>query len=276
MDAPIVIRASSLDDAADCPRRHALRMFREIQQHYPLRKLYPAIGGLVGTSVHMAAVLMLGGRNSQEATMAAQALFETEAQGGMTLDAVTPSRTVALQQINRGSRTYAVKVLPRVQPALIEKQLTAIISPDLTLSGSPDLFTSDRVLRDLKDEIRGRPHLNQLGSYALLLRSHGHVVERVVIDHIKRQTPKALRTQPAHYEEIEYPVSTAEDSAHDVIKRTAASLMEYRQRQADKDPRAYLAFRANPNSVLCTQKYCPAWNTAWCREGAAAHGKLSV
>lgn len=266
MDAPVIIRASSLDDAADCPRRHALRMFREIQERHPLRKLHPPIGGLVGSAVHKAAVMMWRGKEALTATTEVQQEFETVATDGVTLDTVTPSVTVGRAQILRNVQTYAAKVLPRIQPALIEQQLTAAISPELVLSGSPDLVTTDHILRDLKDEVRGRPHLNQLGSYALLLRSHGHQIERVVIDYIKRQSPKALRTQPAHYEEIEYPVSTAEASAHDVITRTAASLVEYRQREADKDSNSHLAFRANLNSVLCSAKYCPAYHSDWCPE----------
>lgn len=270
----ITLRASSLDDAADCPRRHALRMFREIQERYPPRALYPAIGSLVGTAVHHAVTALWRGRTMAAALDGAHADFAASAAAGMTLDAATPDRSTALQQISRALATYQRAVMPRItSPVQVELTLTARISPDLILRGIVDLVTRDGTLRDLKDEIRGRPHLNQLGAYALLLRSHGRKILLAVIDHIKRQSPRALRTQPPHYQEIVYPVATAEASAHDTIMRTAASLIEYRQREADKDPRPWLAFRANPSSMTCSAKYCPAYGTQWCVEGAAAHGE---
>jgi len=274
--ATITIRASSLDDAADCPRRHALRMFRDIQAKHSPRPLRPAIGGLVGTGVHAAAYLMWEGENLDTAKRAAIGGLESAVINGVTLDIITPSIAVAKLQLIRCTNTYASRVMPRLEPILVEQHLEATIQPGVVLSGHPDMVTADHVLRDIKDEIRSRPHINQLGGYALLLRSHGHRVDRIVIDHIKRQSERAMRTKPPYYAEMEYPVALCETSAHDVVTRTVRSLAEYSQRELDKDPRAYLAFRANPSSVLCSEKYCPAWGTRWCQEGSAAHSSKSV
>lgn len=267
------IRASSTDEAADCGRRHAAKAFRkEIEAAgFEIRRTKPSVGSLIGRAVHKAVELLLKAKRDgellsrQDAVNAALPQFAQDMAEGAELDATTPNQEIAVRQIERPVFYYHAEVLPTVKPKLVEQQLLADIGDDFETGGTLDLLTEDGIIDDLKNEkATNASHVGQLGSYGLVARTHGHDVKVLRARRIKRQSEKAMREDEPVMDLIEYPIDVAERMAWNTIQQIKRNVIAFRE-DANHE-----VFTANPMSIMCGPKYCPAWGTTFCPEGTAA------
>jgi hypothetical protein len=282
MTEPTVIRASALSSYPDCPRRAAARLFRrEIEAAgFRLRWVQRAIGALIGTAVHAAAANTLEEKAktgtlppaSVATDVAAESLTENLAAYGEVLwdgpSGVTWNRDVAAKQTIAMAGAYHRVIAPRVRPLLVEQRLEAEISPGLILSGQPDVVAQEpHQIRDLKTGARRAGNdAPQIGAYALLSRSVGLGIERAAIDWLQRVRVGKPQPEP---ESHPVPVAKAETAATSIIRHIEGDLRTWREgdparRILPGDP---WAFVANPNSRLCSAKWCPAHGTEFCHEG---------
>jgi hypothetical protein len=276
---PIVIRCSSLSGYPDCPRRGAARLFwQEIEAAgFRLRRTTRGIGAAIGSALHKAAATTLDEKaRSGElppvtvaadiavAELTEQARYEIEFDGP---HGPTHSRREAELQTLAMTRMYHYLIAPDIEPLVVEERLEAEVEPGIVLSGQPDVVAREpHRVRDLKSGAR-RPGsaAPQLGGYALLARSHGLDIDSASIDFIQR-----VRVATPQPEPVSNPVAVgpAETAAANILRHIAGDLTTFR----DGDPARRIlpgdpwAFMANPSSILCGEKWCPAWGTSFCNE----------
>jgi hypothetical protein len=281
-----VIRCSALTMYPDCPRRTAARLFwREIAAAgFRLYATPRGIGALIGSAVHRAAEVILrekaaSGRlppSTVATDCAAQTLDDALAEGEVIMDQVTANRVEAEVQSIGMARLYHRAVAPEVDPVLVEEPLEAEVAPGLVLAGRPDLVAREPAkVRDLKTSTRisGR-HLPQIGGYSLLARSNGLDIAAAAVDSLRRVAIGKPQPEPVTHTA---PLAQAETAAASIIAHIARDLRVFRNgdpehRIAPGDP---WAFQANPQSILCSAKYCPAFGTEFCREGQTTKGGMS-
>jgi hypothetical protein len=282
MTEDVVIRASSLSGYPDCPRRAAARLFRrEIEAAgFRLRRIPRAIGAVIGSAVHASAEMAflfkaktgdLPGA-AVTADFAAENLVEALAQGEIRYDGSTRgatwNRDVAAQQTVSMAGAYYRVVAPKVHPILVETRLEAEVAPGVVLSGQPDIVAREpNAIRDLKTGARGAgSHAPQVGAYALLSRANGVDIDEASIDWLQRVRPGKPQPDP-----VSKPVriAQAETAATNILRHIEGDLRTFR----DGDPARRIlpgdpwAFVANPSSMLCSAKWCPAHGTEFCHEG---------
>lgn len=257
------IRASMLPSWFDCSRRAAAGQFRkEIEAAgFPLRDLQPSVGSALGTAVHAGAehllrIKMESGQvgSIDGAVGVAHDRFGEETQTGAEWDDTTPNPNVAHFQIGRLVASYAA-FAERVAPKAVELELAADAGDGFELTGHIDLYTHDRDVRDLKTGALHRPYQSQLGAYSLLVRANGEEVRGVAIDWIAR-APKTKPQPPVQTES--YPLTTCEKAAWATVQRIKNDLTQFRE---TGDP---WSFAANPMTMMCGAKFCPAHGTAFC------------
>lgn len=249
----------------DCKRRQAARMFPiQIAEHgYKLREIESSVGAAVGTGTHAAVAMCLEykmsrgavGSNQTEDEQKGISELEERIKQGVRWDPTTPNLNTGTKQVIRQYRAYRLHMAPKVFPNAIETRIECNTRRGNVLSGMPDL--ADGGVRDLKTGTVSRSNMAQLGTYSLLRRSKGHPVQGLFEDFVRRVDVD--KEQPA-------PVSMEYD--RDVAERVAASIIAdiettYERFTATGDN---LAFMANPNTMLCGEKWCPAWGTTFCQE----------
>jgi hypothetical protein len=277
---PIIIRVSSLTGYPDCPRRGAARLFRNIilAAGYTLRSPRRGIGAVVGTAVHKAASRCFefkaehGDLPTAESAVDCAVIELADGIGHQEIEydgprGATHNRNDAEQQTIRMTRGYWRTVAPTVDPIMVEQRLEAEISPGLVLSGQPDIICHEPgSIRDLKTGAKMGSHAPQLGGYSLLARSHDLDISEASIDWVPRVPLKHPQPDPVS---VPVTIRDAETAASNIIRHMEADLRTFQRGDPERrilpgDPWAFLA---NPSSMLCSRKYCPAHGTEFCREG---------
>lgn len=280
------IRSSGLSRYPDCPRRWAAQSLRrEIEEAgHVLGIPRETIAGPIGSAVHAGAAALLKAKMDgsyvglSDATDAALAELD-----GLVADVdifydpeTAPTIPVARRQVARMLHAYARQIVPQVDPIVVEERLEANCcwdsdgNPSLLLSGQCDnLCRSPSGLRDIKTGGKAGARANhkpQVGSYSLLFRSHGIDVNEVLIDFIPRV---AITTPQPPVVTTTYNVAACETAARRIIDHISRDLSLFREGDLDLrrieagDP---WAFVANPSSMMCNQKWCPAHGTDFCSE----------
>jgi hypothetical protein len=278
--ATAVIRPSSLSMYADCPRRGAARLFwREVKAAgFELRRSVRGIGAIVGTTIHNTAAVVYTRKAKTGSTPPEHEAIDLtigaleKALTGEPVEydgarGVTHNRADALAQAIRMMRSYFRTIVPQVLPILVEERLEAQIAPGVVLSGQPDIVAREpNRVRDLKTGARLGTHAPQIGAYALLARTHGVEIEDAAIDWLPRVATAKPQPSPMT---VQVRLAHAETAATAIIEHMRADLRAFR----DGDPERRIlpgdpwAFIANPASVLCSARWCPAWGTEFCHEG---------
>lgn len=274
-----VIRASSLPSYSDCARRSAARLFKEELESagFVFRDTPYGAGAAAGTAVHAAAAYTLkekakAGRLAPPDAMqdVARDTVVEQSKAGIAFDKTSPDRDTLVAQTTRMAAIYQQNIAPRVQPIAVEERLIADTPfPGLVLSGQSDVLAREvDQLRDIKTGVRRGAYGAQVGAYSLLSRTYGVDVQKLCEDFIKRHTLKKPQIAPESYI---HDLSNSETDALAVLRRIYLDLQAYRNGVAELGiaPGDPSCFAANPSSVLCGDKYCPAHGckgtTAWCR-----------
>ena len=280
MITELVIRPSSLPAWNDCPRRTAARLFPELVTGagYTLRAVATHVGATVGSGVHAGAATTLKAKMEtgdlgpeDVAVETAFAEFDARAEeSGVVWDATTDNRNAAQVQIRKMTRAHRKHVAPEIQPVVVEERLEADVGDGFIISGQLDALAMepDSRLRDLKTGVTRRANGAQYGSYSMLFRAHGYEVGSIVEDYVKRVRSAEPQPEP---ESHLLPIDAAEQDAVEAIADVKRSVGEFLARAADLDgPPPHTAFRANPASMLCSERYCPAHGSDFCRSHRGA------
>lgn len=264
MTEPTIIRASSLPNYPDCGLRWAAQNMRaEIEaMGWDLRRLPRGIGAANGTAVHKAGAHVLEakietgelGPEADAIEIGIDSLKSQADEEEIAWDDTTPERNTAEQQIIRQIRVYRGRVAPQLEPIEVEGEYRAEIKPGFKLSGHPDVLVPFD-LEDLKTGRNQRANSAQYGAYSLLVRSKGHEPTRLIEDYVRRGSLKKPQPDP---ERVVYDAPRAERMADRIIRRIVADIERFRETH---DPWSFLP---NPNSYLCSSKWCPAHGTKLC------------
>lgn len=261
--SPLKMRCSMLPGFADCARRAVAKQYRrQVEERgFSIRQLPPSIGAAVGTAVHAAAAEILkrewstGGTALDHAVETASIEFNAEVSKGVIWDDTTPNSQAAKKQIESLTQAFISASLNSA-PVLIEERFSAKLSEDWEISGQIDTFENYGHLDDLKTGALARPYIQQLGGYAMLLETNGHRVSSIGTTFIKRVPAK--RDQPAAIK-TRFDLTVAKKSAWVAIleiQRVVGLFLE------SGDP---YSIAANPMSMMCSDKYCPAHSTEFCK-----------
>jgi hypothetical protein len=262
-----------LPSYGDCQRMTIARNYSALVKELTgqvMRTLPKHIGAAVGTGVHKGAEYTLiqkmeteGIGRDQDATEIAVLKLREESEEGVQYDKVTTQMNSAEQQVIRMTRMYRLEVAPIVHPSAVERRLEADIGGGFYITGkfdgreiSPDTF------RDLKTGGIERVSLPQQGAYAVLGESNGYPdVQHLYQDHIPRVPLSRDQPKPSI---TSYPVDLAKRVAWHRIQTIKRDIQEFLK---TAEP---LVFEANPSSMLCSDRFCPAWGTKLCREHKGA------
>ena len=271
MPDEIRIRPSSLTGWLDCPRRAAASLFRGmvVNAGFELRELPRNVGAAIGTSVHKGAWYTLtekmthGGLGTEEQAIDyGVTAFRDEIVDGVIWDATSHNPNDADKHIIRMTKMHRAKVAPDITPMAVEERLEAKIGR-VVVSGQKDVLAREpNDLRDLKTGAGKAAHTAQIGAYSLIERSHGREVNRLIEDFIPRVSLKRPQPLPLKYE---YAVGVAENLAFETIEAITAAVEEFERRIETGDRPPENAFQPNPMSMLCGDKFCPAFNTKFCQ-----------
>ncbi len=271
-----IIRPSALATWNDCARRAAASLFHDelVSAGYTLRKLEPTIGAAVGTAVHSAAAHTMRARADtghpatvEQATDAGIEAYREEVADGITFDETTDNHNTAQKQIGNMTKAWHGAFARQLAPVLIEHRMQADLGDGFTISGQPDVLAKDErvTLRDLKTGKRFSEYSAQLGAYSMLARAHGWNYEKLVVDFVQRQ-PLTYTSHVVVPKSVEYDIRHSEQTAHEAIADIKRSHKRFQARLSGHSPGPpFQAFRANPLSMMCNPKFCPAYNTNFCR-----------
>ena len=180
-------------------------------------------------------------------------------QKGIFYDTASPSANICEKQVENLSLAFYHDALPDIDPLELETSLSLDLNEEFSLSGHPDIISRPGI-DDLKFGGVKRRYQAQVGAYAYLAMKSGRTKPgELRIIHIPR-TPIA---KPQGLTEItRYDVSDCIHEASDVVRTIANQLKHF---LSTCDPSC---FPANPASILCSNKYCPAFCVKqWCRMG---------
>jgi len=262
-----VIRPSSLPAWNDCARRVAANELLRGEIEAKGIKLYrhkADVGAAIGHALHAGgAYLLTAKRDGKPATLeqgvvCAVAAFRQEIKDGCNFDkkpGVTSAHE-AEKHIGRMMFVYHAQVLQLIDPDYIEEELRADVGDGFVLVGHPDTIEVSPTLRDLKSGADTWPAGAQLGGYVLLAKANEFEINRAIIDYIPRASID--KPQPPA-EQIEYDVAQSRREAARTISRIKAAVTEYRK-TSDIE-----AIPANPMSQLCSNRWCTARGTDFCK-----------
>lgn len=274
----LTIRASGVPTWLDCRRRWAARHLPELLEvaGFKLPSLPVAIGAPIGTGAHAAAAHMLDVKRKGwsldfgQAIDAGMAAFDhaTEDAVSISYDTTAINRNGAQKQVWRLSYAFHEYLLPQLKPLAVEERLEVNFK-GAVLSGQLDSLVAagdDHALRDLKTGAVPSAVAAQVGCYALINRSHGRRVDRLLVDHIQRVPLSRPQPEPVTYE---LDAGEAEEIAYAGVQGITAAVERFAR---SGDPKV---FSPNPSSKLCSARLCPAWGSGFCKAHLPTSGETA-
>ncbi|MCD6307389.1 MAG: PD-(D/E)XK nuclease family protein, partial [Candidatus Latescibacteria bacterium] len=252
------VRASGLSSWTDCPRRGAARMFKQqiADRGFSLRTSLPRfVSSAIGTAVHAGAEYVLRSKidnvpfNIEMMIDMAVVKYREEIDDGVTYDQITGTGNDAERQIEIMCRAYFHGVAPDITPYATEMAFNVVLPNGMPLSGHPDVLC-DIGIRDIKTGRSPEKYHIQLGIYNALVELHeGGQFPLTYVDWI----PRVHVDKP-------YPGPTTITYNTAVCKAEAKAVAAQVQSQTEEFVKTSnpLTFPANPSSILCSDKYCPA------------------
>lgn len=261
----INIRASMLPSYQDCPRRSASKQFKQIiiAAGYTLRELPVIVGVAVGNGLHagvkqQADTFISSGSwgSIDDAIEVGINKYHRDIIDGVDFDNNTVNSNEAEKQIVTQVKSFVYEVTPHIKPIESERKFYSVADKDFEFTGSTDLIDEAGIIDDIKGGARCRPYHAQLGGYALLRRANdltetsGCRLWHMPRVSTKKSYPGATR--------IDYDVKLCILSASYTINQIKSNVRSFLKTKSS------WAFPANPLSMMCSDKYCPAWGTDFC------------
>lgn len=269
----VIIRASALPAWPDCNRRTAAQLFRStiLAAGFSLHEPRNNAGNTVGTALHTAAAEILRGKIEGKSVAVFDAVepafadMRERIENGILWDDLTGSRDTAEKQVLRMTGVFAVQLVPIMKPIAVEEELKADLGGGYKLRGRKDsLCREPTSLDDLKSGKLRRISAAQYGAYTLLERTHHpEWAPQVIREHFIQRVALG-KAQPIAVTD-EMPVEPAETEAMSIIGEMKDAHEKFMGYLAGSTRPPESAFRPNPRSMLCSEKYCTAFNTDFCR-----------
>ena len=111
-------------------------------------------------------------------------------------------------------------------------------------------------IQDFKSGTVKRVNIPQYGGYSLLVRTAGQKVDLLREIYVKRVGKTKAQPSPIVQD---YDPAMAENFAYAIIKKIKSDLQAFRK---SGSPWVWLP---NPNSMMCSPHYCPAYGTKFCK-----------
>ena len=214
-----------------------------------------------------------GEPNREDATEVAVETFKGEIEYGVMWDDTSPRSDDAHQQIRSLTREVARSVVPAIEPVAVEELMEARfpVSDELTergveviVSGHADALQAG-VGDDLKTGVWKPSSFIQYGLYALLARTTKGLPIQRFFEHWVPRVPKRTPQPEPEVKEIDVP--RAERAATAMVNRIVDDATAF---LATEDPESFMP---NPQSMLCSEKWCSAHSTDFCmvHRGAKNH-----
>lgn len=178
---------------------------------------------------------------------------------GVEWDAEIHSRDKAFQLVMALGSVFA-EFADTFNPVEVEFSMSGLLakgegsSPSVYLSGHGDIREVDNRIRDLKFGRKAAGYQFQLGGYAILSKAEGKDATGLTIDHFPRK-------KTIEYKRSDYNTMACGSEAFKLLQRTIESVRAFERSGSPN------CFHANPSSQLCSQKWCPAFGTPFCRLG---------
>ena len=147
------------------------------------------------------------------------------------------------------------ELVSKKTPLVMEKSISTQMY-GLLVTGHPDQINDDGSIGDSKSHgtTLTKNYIAQLGTYGAIVEDLGEKVTGLEQYNFQR-----LKTKPSPLRIERYLVTPAIEYAQTIIQRTANNLENYID---TGDPNS---FNANPQSPMCSAKWCDAWGTNWCK-----------
>lgn len=260
----IDIHPSALAGWFDCPRRQFARSYPHlVPKKFNLpEKIRPRrIASSVGTIAHAAIAILLKqkketGKNPVWDSGMPEALkeFDEHEEQGVIADGTTKDRKDLALQVGQIVKLYASRILPNVQPVLVEQKFTALLGHGFQTEGTIDAL--DRtIVRDVKTGQHEENHMLQGGLYLNILEANGIPADRFIVDWIPR-SPEGKPKEPISKE---YDAKLAKSEAKAAVYAVKAQIQNAIKL---KEP---WALNANSRSNLCNETDCPVFGSEYCQ-----------
>ena len=253
----LLLRASNLNTAEDCERRAGFRALN------PDHEGHAHIGGIVGTMAHRIVEAVVRDESRPEES-AAKHLEEEMDRGSVEFDGLTANDGEAIRQarsLAKGIWGFAGATLRKMDVEMELRSPMGIRLGDdreVVLKGTLDYIGGGRIL-DIKTSRSRRGVFShaQMGAYHQLASDHDHDVGSIGILYMPRTALKNPQPEP---ELIGVSVEAARTHSNQMI----AGLTDGLKSAITPDRYDYSPFRANPQSMLCSAKWCPLHGTEHC------------
>lgn len=263
----INLRVSTLAHWTDCPRRGAANAFRELitDAGFHLNDRRHTVSAAIGTGVHAGAAHTLKEKREARKVKLKVAIeigiekYRSETADGVEYDDLSGNRNIAEKQVKIITEIFHNQVAPGIEPVEIECPMDGKIALDgltILLIGHPDVMETDSI-HDLKTSKNVKGYSAQLGGYKMLSKANkAGKHNRLIIDWI----PRVPVSKP-------HPGALAIDMAPEICVNEANSVILSIKEQVSNFillP-VPMCFPANPCSNLCSERYCTAWGTDFCK-----------
>lgn len=267
------IRISMLPTVLDCTRRAAANQFRDLidDAGYNLQEKTTGIYTILGTGTDAAINNMLTHKiktgklnNPEENIEAGVAKFEEEIKSADSIiyDDTTHNQDAAKFQIDRFVKFYQRDIAPRIRfpenadPKDHIQVYVEIRLKGYKITGHIDLVTLFSIC-DTKTGKALRAYHSQLGGYANLLVSQGREKPKYLIVHYlpRVNMRKSYPGTKVQVYDVEFSINESWYTINQIIR----DLNNFKE---NANP---ACFPANPQSTLCSIKYCRAFGTTFCK-----------
>lgn len=271
------LRPSGLTTFADCERRWAARNAKDLVDwaDFRLRQIGQSIGAAVGGGIHAGVEatfkekLETGGSLTRDAAAVEAAVAEFDrrlSEQEFFFDDTTNSRQTGHKQLQRMTMTYRQTLGKALWPAGVEERRQADLGDGWTASGQVDqLATADAGgldIHDLKSGTQRRSNAIQYGTYSLIFKANGYDIKRLYEDFLPRVRLNKEQPPPTI---VPINLEDAEMESWVMVQRVKFSVSQFIKIVESGGGRApQTAFKPNPLSPMCSDRYCPAWGTAFC------------
>ena len=262
------ISPSTLKGIQDCPRRTISRRFGRELRAAGWRLLPDEIGvsALVGTLTHDIVTVPLAERSPELIDTKAQELYARESEGrSIMFDAGTPNLEALVKQATSLATAVDVISKGRLQRGMsyevpLKKELK-LGGRDVMFSGRADFYEPvEGRLLELKTSgsYQAQDYGIQLALYDVLLNALGKpTCGEATVYWVRRV--RAGRPQPPG-EEYVYDLTPYKPIARELVDQT----VRFHDRFWEGGQPNPMNVLANPNSNLCSPKFCPLYGTGAC------------
>lgn len=254
----------------DCPRREIIKIIPDTMESagFKFQPRDQVVAAIVGTATHAAAEELI--KLKKEAGESADvhidmaigkgidSFYDQSSESeGIIYDDITNNNNTAEAQIRQLTGFYKHGILPFIESdsALTEVSLEATIN-GIDVTGHADII-SQHDLRDFKSS-KKQNYLAQLGMYSILNRAMGGEDKDLYVDFLPRTSIDKPFTGKTI---VKYNRTIAEKVAISTIEHVKFNVELFNK---TGDP---YSIPANPKSMLCSNKYCTAFNTSFCKLG---------